>query len=81
MFRALGNQNRIKIIEHLKRNALTPTDLTEKLKLSYQATYNHIRKLDEAGFLQKERSHNYVFYSLDTNANKKIKTLLNLICK
>ncbi len=65
MTRALSGVARLTIVYHLARNeAVTVTDLTEKLRISQPLVSWHLRKLRRAGLVETRRSGRQVYCSL-----------------
>jgi ArsR family transcriptional regulator, arsenate/arsenite/antimonite-responsive transcriptional repressor len=63
--KALGGVARLTIIYHLARHeAVTVTDLTQKLKISQPLVSWHLRKLRRVGLVETERSGRQVYCSL-----------------
>jgi ArsR family transcriptional regulator len=65
MTRALSGVARLTIVYHLARNeAVTVTDLTEKLRISQPLVSWHLRKLRRAGLVETRRTGRQVYCSL-----------------
>ena len=66
MTRALSGVARLTIVYHLARHeAVTVTDLTEKLSISQPLVSWHLRKLRRAGLVETKRSGRQVYCSLN----------------
>ena len=64
--KALGGVARLTIIYHLARNeAVTVSDLTNKLSISQPLVSWHLRKLRRAGLIETNRSGRQVYCSLN----------------
>ena len=64
--KAVGGVARLTIIYHLARHeAVTVTDLTEKLSISQPLVSWHLRKLRRAGLVETKRSGRQVYCSLN----------------
>ena len=67
MTKALGGVARLAIVYHLARyEAVTVTDLTDKLSISQPLVSWHLRKLRRAGLIETRRSGRQVYCSLNT---------------
>ena len=63
--RGFANHNRIKILELLhKEPELSVADITKRLKLGYENSSDHIRKLAIAGLIMKRNSGPSVLHRL-----------------
>lgn len=51
----LRNPNRKKILNLIKEKKMTITDISKKINLSYQNTFNHIKFLESLGLIKKEK--------------------------
>jgi ArsR family transcriptional regulator, arsenate/arsenite/antimonite-responsive transcriptional repressor len=66
MTKALGGVARLTIVYHLARHeAVTVTDLTDKLSISQPLVSWHLRKLRRAGLIETRRSGRQVYCSLN----------------
>jgi DNA-binding transcriptional ArsR family regulator len=81
MFKVLGVETRIKIIELLKsRGPLGVKNIAEKLHLSPAAVSQHLKILRHAGFVSKERKGYWVPYSIDEKALENCGCRLMEVC-
>ncbi len=65
--KALAGIARLTIVYHLARHeAVTVTDLTDKLKISQPLVSWHLRKLRNAGLISMQRIGRQMYCSLDT---------------
>jgi len=74
VFRALGDPNRVRIVSILA-NAPEPVcvcDVTAALGLSQGTTSFHLKKLTDAGFLEREQRGVWGFYSLAPGALRSV---------
>lgn len=70
VFSALADKNRRKIIELLHEQDSTLLELTESFSISFQALSRHIKVLEAAEIVRKERKGKYRVLSLNRNALK-----------
>ncbi|MEK6155293.1 metalloregulator ArsR/SmtB family transcription factor [Flavobacteriaceae bacterium 3-367] len=68
VFSALADGNRRKIIECLYEKDSTLLELTEKFPISFQAISKHIRILENAEIVLKEKKGKYRILSLNRKA-------------
>ncbi|HSE80299.1 MAG TPA: metalloregulator ArsR/SmtB family transcription factor [Gaiellaceae bacterium] len=80
IFRALGDPARVRIL-----NALATTDgpvcgceLVEPLGLSQPTVSHHLKKLTDAGLLEREQHGRWAYYSLNPEAASTLAALLDL---
>jgi ArsR family transcriptional regulator len=64
VFKALGDQNRIRILKMLQDEPMSVGQLTAVLGISQPAVSRHLRQLREAGLVEDRRSALWVTYRL-----------------
>ena len=67
MFKALGHETRIQILEHLRTPSqpVSPGAISSSIKVDYEVVHYHCEKLRDAGLIVREgKSH--PLYALDT---------------
>lgn len=67
-FKALGEENRIRIVQMLCKEEMCVCELIEKLKLSQSAVSHHVKILKQAGLINDRRRGKWIFYSLNREA-------------
>ena len=65
VFKALGNPNRLKIIELVSKRAMNVGDIADALKISITATSNHLVMLQKLEVLTAEGKDGHVYYSVN----------------
>ncbi|MFC2024015.1 ArsR/SmtB family transcription factor [Chloroflexota bacterium] len=81
LFRALGVETRIKIIELLKsRGPIGVTEIAEVIGITPAAVSQHLRVLKHAGLVQSERKGYCIPYSIDSAALENCRCQLNSVC-
>ena len=81
MFKVLGVETRIKIIELLKSSGpLGVKAIAEELSLTPSAVSQHLKILSHAGFVTKERQGYWIPYSLDEKALERCGGKLMEVC-
>ncbi|WP_411030132.1 ArsR/SmtB family transcription factor [Spongiimicrobium sp. 3-5] len=70
VFPALADKNRRKIIELLYEKDATLLELTDSFSVSFQALSKHIKILEDAKIVRKEKKGKYRIISLNTHALK-----------
>ena len=80
LFRALGDPARVRILHILATQADTVCgcDLEQPLGLSQPTVSFHLKKLHEAGVLDREKRGVWVYYSLNTEARRRLSDVLRL---
>ncbi len=81
IFKALGNINRIKIIQMLAGGkSITVTDIATKINVSIKSTSRHLMILRNLDLLEAEGKEGHVFYSFNKNIPADLKRAIGLIC-
>ncbi|MGC9261817.1 MAG: ArsR/SmtB family transcription factor [Phycisphaerae bacterium] len=76
-FRALGDENRIRLLVRLARSSANVRTLTEDLGVSQAATSKHLAILRRAGLVDyKSRGAQSVYHISDPSVNE----LCNIVC-
>jgi len=79
IFKALGNINRIKIIQMLAGGkSLSVTDIAGKIRVSIKSTSRHLMILRNFELLDAEGKNGHVFYSINKNAPDDFKKSVKL---
>ena len=79
IFKALGNINRLKIIQMLANGrSLNVTDIAGKIRVSIKSTSRHLMILRNLDLLDSEGKNGHVFYSLNKNAPEDFKKAIKL---
>ncbi len=79
IFKALGNINRLRIIQLLaKGKTLTVSQIADELGISLKATSKHLIILQNLDVLDATGKLGHVFYSLSVQVPKDIKKVCNL---
>ena len=80
LFAALGDPARVKIVNLLatNREPVCVCNLTRPLGLAQPTVSHHMKKLVEAGFLEREQRGKWAFFSLNQEAVSKLAGLIDL---
>ena len=80
VFRALGDPARVRIVNLIatSNEAVCGCDLEEPLGLSQPTVSFHLKKLHEAGVLEREKRGVWVYYSLHPEARRRLSDVLRL---
>lgn len=65
LFKALADPTRRQILQLLKKNDLTPTDLLQKIKVSQPTLSHHLDILKRANLIDGVREGQYIRYGLN----------------
>jgi len=65
LFKALGDPTRREILELLKSQNLTPSDMIERLNISQPTLSHHLDILKRADLIDGERDGQFISYSLN----------------
>jgi ArsR family transcriptional regulator len=80
LFAALGDPHRVRIVNLLatSREPVCVCKLTQPLGLAQPTVSHHIKKLVEAGLLEREQRGKWAFFSLNHEAVSKLAGLIDL---
>jgi len=83
IFKALSSEKRIRIFKYLIRSkeGITPSLLSERLKIPLSTLEKHILKLRGAGFLVSKRFKNKMVYRVAFPKEKFVKKLSEFLIK
>jgi ArsR family transcriptional regulator len=80
LFKALGDPARVRIVNLLATSAepVCACDLYEPLGLSQPTVSHHLKKLTEAGLLDREQRGKWAYFSLRRDAVEKLAVVADL---
>ena len=80
LFRALGDPARVKIVNLLARNdqPVCACEFEPVLGLSQPTVSHHLRKLTDAGLLEREQRGKWAYFSLRRDAVEKLAAVADL---
>ncbi len=80
LFAALGDPHRVKIVNLLatNREPVCVCNLTKPLGLAQPTVSHHMKKLLDAGLLEREQRGKWAFFSLNQEAVSKLAGLIDL---
>jgi ArsR family transcriptional regulator len=80
LFRALGDPARVLIVNRLAtgEGAICVCELTEPLGLSQPTVSHHLKKLLDAGLVEREQRGRWAYYSLKRDAVAKLAAVADL---
>ena len=80
LFRALGDPARVRILNCLATagQPVCVCELVEPLSLSQPTVSHHLKKLTDAGLLEREQRGKWAFYSLNPEAASTLAALVDL---
>lgn len=67
-FRALGDETRLRLLEHLTTGERNVAELMELMQLGQSLISHHLRALREAGLVRDRRDGRWVYYSIAEKA-------------
>jgi ArsR family transcriptional regulator, arsenate/arsenite/antimonite-responsive transcriptional repressor len=78
LFRALSDPTRVKIVNLLARSdePVCVCELVPAVELSQPTVSHHLKKLTEAGLLEREQRSKWAFYSLSGEAVERLASLV-----
>ena len=80
LFRALGDPARVKIVNLLATSdePICACELTPAIGLAQPTVSHHLKKLTEAGLLEREQRGKWAYYSLNRDALRGLAALVDL---
>jgi len=80
LFKALGDPQRVRVVNLLTNagEAVCVCDITESLGLSQSTVSFHLKKLINAGLLQREQRGTWAYYSLDRKALDRLVSVVTI---
>ena len=80
LFRALGDPARVRIVNVIARSreAVCACELYEPLGLSQPTVSHHLKKLTDAGLLEREQRCKWAYFSLKRDAVDKLASVADL---
>lgn len=76
VFRALGDENRMQILELLKDGEMCAGDLLKSVSIVQSTLSHHMKTLVEAGIVRCRKQGKWSYYSIDREMLKKISTYI-----
>lgn len=76
-FKALGDENRIRILKNLREGEICACKLLEALKISQPTLSHHMKILCDADIVIGRREGIWVYYSICTEGSQVVKECLN----
>ena len=79
LFKALGDPARVRIVSALARSAepVCACEFEPALGLSQPTVSHHLRKLTEAGLLDREQRGRWAYFSLNSGASERLAGLVD----
>lgn len=79
LFKALGDENRLKIVQLLSCGTLCACKILESFEFSQPALSQHMKVLMAAGLVVGERQGNWMYYSLNKETMEELKVFVTEI--
>ena len=81
VFKALGNENRARIIRLLMKERMHLSGIARELSISPPVCLRHLRVLEEQGFVEREKIGSQHFFSLTEESAKRVRKAWGLFEK
>lgn len=80
LFRALADPGRVKIVNLLARSGepVCACDFVPALGLAQATVSHHLKKLTEAGLIEREQRGKWAYFSLDPDASSRLESLVRI---
>ena len=72
IFKAISDENRLRILDYLKEKERTASELLEIMDFGQSTLSHHMKILVEAGVVNARRQGKWVYYHVDEEAIRKI---------
>ena len=79
LFRALGDETRLRLLEQLRGGEQCVCDLTDLLDTGQSRLSFHLKTLKDAGLLRDRRQGRWIYYSLEPDAIAEIQSAVAAI--
>ncbi|WZL75004.1 metalloregulator ArsR/SmtB family transcription factor [Clostridiaceae bacterium 35-E11] len=79
MFKAIADENRLKILKILSQGKLCACDILENMDLSQPTVSHHLKILQQAGLITVEKKGRWNYYSIIDEKIEEMQTLLESI--
>jgi len=76
LFKALGDENRLRLINLLKRGELCCCQINQEMQLPQNLISHHLKVLRESGVLNSRKDGRWVHYSLNDHFADKFKSII-----
>jgi ArsR family transcriptional regulator len=76
LFRALGDETRLRLIEQLREGEQCVCDLTDELEAGQSRLSFHLKTLKDAGVVTDRRQGRWVYYALNPEAFEALEGLV-----
>ena len=77
LFKALSDENRLRMIELVAEKEYCATDLHKMLNMGQSVFSHHMKKLTDADIIDYRKSGKWVYYSINQDTFEMIKGFLN----
>lgn len=82
IFKALGNESRLKIIRLLyPRKEYNVTEITDKIRISYKGTSQHLAHLARMNILESRGIFGKVLYYISPSMQKEVRAIVEKFLK
>ncbi|HQO08729.1 MAG TPA: metalloregulator ArsR/SmtB family transcription factor [Clostridiales bacterium] len=81
IFKALGDETRLRIVKMLEVKQMCVCEITSIIGTSMPTVSNHLKILKEAGLVVQDRDEKYMNYSLASDKDGFVKQVLELVGK
>lgn len=79
IFKALGDETRLKILDILSCGEICACDIVEGLHLSQPTISHHMKALQQVGLVNSRKEGRWIHYSIDKERIEEIKEFIDYI--
>lgn len=76
MFKALGDENRVRILKQLRAGEKCGCELLEALKITQPTLSHHMKILCDCAIVKSRREGKWMYYTIDCGGVKTVRTLM-----
>jgi len=81
VFRAIGDENRLKIIDMLSNGEICACEILLELEITQSTLSHHMKILCDSSLVIPRKAGKWTFYSMNKATVKKLKEFVNVITK
>ena len=77
VFKALGDRNRLAVIDLIKENELSAGQILAEIKMGQSTLSHHMKILCDSGIVNSRKDSRWVYYSINNEMIKELKEVLD----
>ena len=77
VFKALGDRNRLAVIDLIKENELSAGQILAEIKMGQSTLSHHMKILCDSGIVNSRKDSRWVYYSINNEMIEELKEVLD----